>query len=177
MPLDGYTKMFENILSHPNIKISLSVDFFKERNNLSYDHLIYTGPIDQYFNYQYGVLPYRSIRFQHKHFLHNDKYQQTGTINYPNEHDFTRITEFKYLTGQEIEGTSIVKEFPCNDGDPYYPIPRKENDILFKKYQKLALNECNTSFVGRLAQYKYYNMDQVVAASLKLAKALTGNEK
>jgi UDP-galactopyranose mutase len=100
------------------------------------------------------------------------QYQRVGTVNYPNDHAFTRITEFKHLTGQKHPATSIVREYPQDDGDPYYPIPRTENELLFKKYEALALAETRVTFVGRLAQYRYYNMDQVVGAALKAAQNL-----
>jgi len=135
-------------------------------------HVVYTGPIDAYFNYCYGKLPYRSLRFEHEHLVDKPLFQPVGTVNYPNDHAFTRITEFKHLNGQKHAGTSIVREFPQNQGEPYYPVPRPENESLFQRYKALAANEENTSFVGRLAQYRYYNMDQVVAAALKAADDL-----
>lgn len=166
MPADGYTQLFKKLLDHPNIKIELSADFFKIRNKYDAKHIVYTGPIDVYFDYKYGKLPYRSLTFEHEHLPDIDQYQSTGTINYPNDFEYTRITEFKHLTGQSIKGTSIVKEFPQSEGDPYYPVPKPENDELFKKYSLLAQQEKHVTFVGRLAQYKYYNMDQVVGAAL-----------
>ncbi len=166
MPLHGYTAMFENMLNHPNIKVKLSTDY-KDllAQGIEYDHLIYTGPIDAFYDYQFGHLPYRSLRFEHEH-LNIEKYQSVGTVNYPNDHDFTRITEFKHLTGQQASSTSIVREYPTAEGDPYYPIPRTENEQLFKQYQALTNAEDNITFVGRLAEYRYYNMDQVVGAAL-----------
>ena len=166
MPAQGYTEMFNNILDHENIQLRLRCDFFSERENLVASHIIYTGPIDAYFNYCHGRLPYRSLRFEHEHLPDVAQYQAVGTVNYPNDYAYTRITEFKHLTGQAHPGTSIVREYPEADGDPYYPIPRSENQALYKKYQALAEKEHNTTFVGRLAQYRYYNMDQVVAAAL-----------
>ena len=166
MPLHGYTAMFENMLNHPNITVKLSTDY-KDiiAQGVEYDHLIYTGPIDAFYDYQFGHLPYRSLRFEHEH-LNIEKYQSVGTVNYPNDHDFTRITEFKHLTGQQASSTSIVREYPTAEGDPYYPIPRTENEQLFKQYQALTNAEDNITFVGRLAEYRYYNMDQVVGAAL-----------
>lgn len=166
MPLHGYTAMFENMLNHPNITVKLSADY-KDLlvQGVEYDHLIYTGPIDAFYDYQFGHLPYRSLRFEHEH-LNTEQHQSVGTVNYPNDHDFTRITEFKHLTGQQASSTSIVKEYPAAEGDPYYPIPRTENEQLFKRYQTLANAEENVTFVGRLAEYRYYNMDQVVGAAL-----------
>ncbi|MHA3082692.1 UDP-galactopyranose mutase [Acinetobacter sp. ANC 5383] len=166
MPLQGYTVMFENMLNHPNITVKLSTEY-KDliAQGIEYDHLIYTGPIDAFYDYQFGHLPYRSLRFEHEN-LNIEQYQSVGTVNYPNDHDFTRITEFKHLTGQQASSTSIVREYPTAEGDPYYPIPRTENEQLFKQYQALANAEENVTFVGRLAEYRYYNMDQVVGAAL-----------
>lgn len=171
MPLHGYTKMFENMLSHPNIKVMLNTDYREIADVVPYKNLIYTGPIDEYFNFCYGKLPYRSIEFKFET-LDMEKFQATGTINYPNDYAYTRITEFKYLTGQQHRKTSIVYEFPTAEGDPYYPIPRPENAEIYKKYESLAATMTNTYFTGRLATYKYYNMDQVVAQSLTLFKKL-----
>jgi UDP-galactopyranose mutase len=172
MPDKGYTAMFQNMLDHPLIDVSLSYDFAVQRPNLSWNTLIYTGPIDQFYNYQFGKLPYRSIQFEHSH-QDVDQLQSVGTVNYPNDHAYTRITEFKHLTGSQAKGTSYVYEFPSSEGDPYYPIPRQENEALFKQYSALAEKETSVHFVGRLAQYRYYNMDQVVAAALSLSKKIT----
>ena len=134
--------------------------------------MIYTGPIDSFFNYCYGRLPYRSIEFKFET-IDSEIFQPTGTINFPNEHAYTRVTEFKYLTGQKHTKTSVVYEYPQADGDPYYPIPRPENAEVYKKYQQLANAMTNTYFTGRLATYKYYNMDQVVAQYLSLFEKIT----
>jgi UDP-galactopyranose mutase len=174
MPLHGYTRMFHNMLDHPNIAIETGVDFASVDDRSSYAHIVYTGPIDAFFDYRFGALPYRSLRFEHEHLPHVAQYQETGTINYPNDHAYTRITEFKHLTGQKHAGTSIVREYPQAEGDPYYPVPRAENEALFKRYEALANAEPNVTFVGRLAQYRYYNMDQVVGAALAAAKRLIG---
>lgn len=172
MPRHGYTRMFEAMLDHRNISVDLGVDFAEARGADKYSHVVYTGPIDAYFDYCYGRLPYRSLHFEHAHFPDMELFQETGTVNYPNEHAFTRITEFKHLTGQNHSGTSIVREFPQAEGDPYYPIPRAENEALYKRYEALAKKQANVTFVGRLAQYRYYNMDQVVGAALKTAAML-----
>ena len=172
MPKHGYTKMFKAILDHPRIKVELGVDFHSLRQELHAAHVIYTGPVDAYFSYCYGKLPYRSLRFEHEHLPGTPQYQPVGTVNYPNDHAYTRITEFKHLTGQEHPGTSIVREYPQAEGDPYYPVPSTENEVLFKRYEALAAKESDATFVGRLAQYRYYNMDQVVGAALKAAQAL-----
>lgn len=169
MPRDGYTAMFMRMLDHPNITIELNTDYFDVRHTLKAIHTVYTGPIDAYFDYCYGRLPYRSLRFEHEHFPNVDRYQNVGTVNYPNEHLYTRITEFKHLTGQKHKGTSIVREYPCADGEPYYPVPNEGNETLYKKYEALAEARTDVSFVGRLAQYRYYNMDQVVGAALTVA--------
>jgi UDP-galactopyranose mutase len=171
MPLHGYSRMFESMLSHPNIKVMLNTDYREIADLIPYKNLIYTGPIDEYFNYCYGKLPYRSIEFRFET-LDQEKFQATGTVNYPNDYAYTRITEFKYLTGQQHKKTAVVYEFPTAEGDPYYPIPRQENAEIYKKYEALAATMTNTYFTGRLATYKYYNMDQVVAQSLTLFKKL-----
>jgi len=172
MPSHGYTRMFQKMLSHPNIKVMLNTDYKEIVDVIPYKTMIYTGPIDSYFNYCYGRLPYRSIEFRFE--THDmECFQSTGTINFPNEHPYTRITEFKYLTGQKHHKTSIVYEYPQAEGDPYYPIPRPENAEIYKKYQSLANAMTNTYFTGRLATYRYYNMDQVVAQSLSLFEKIT----
>lgn len=165
MPLHGYTAMFGNMLRSARIDVRLQEDFFDNRLGYQADHVIYTGPIDRFFDYAFGKLPYRSLRFDHTH-LAQETYQETGTINYPNEFDFTRITEFKYLTGQTHPGTSVVREYPTAEGEPYYPVPRAENEATFQLYADAARATTGVTFVGRLAQYRYYNMDQVVGAAL-----------
>lgn len=167
MPLHGYTVIFENLLNHPNIEVQLSTEFKDVLNSSrEFDHIVYTGPIDAFYDFKFGHLPYRSLRFEHEHLADQEWYQSVGTVNYPNDFEFTRITEFKHLTGQQATSTSIVREYPTAEGDPYYPIPRDENEILFKKYKVLADQEERVTFVGRLAEYRYYNMDQVVGAAL-----------
>ena len=170
MPLHGYTRMFERILDHPRIHVETGIDYFAHRERLQARHLVYTGPIDTFYGCRFGALPYRSLRFEHEHLPGTVQYQQVGTVNYPNEHAYTRITEFRHLTGQAHAGTSIVREYPQAEGDPYYPVPRPENEALFKRYEALALAEPHVTFVGRLAQYRYYNMDQCVGAALKAAQ-------
>jgi UDP-galactopyranose mutase len=171
MPLHGYTKMFERMLSHPNISVLTNTDYKDIMNKIPFGEMIYTGPIDYFFDYCYGKLPYRSIEFKFET-IDAEIFQPTGTVNYPNEHAYTRVTEFKYLTGQKHPKTSVVYEYPMAEGDPYYPVPRPENAELFKKYQLLTMAAKNVHFVGRLATYKYYNMDQVVAQSLTLYKKI-----
>lgn len=172
MPLHGYTRMFERLLDHPRINVELGVDFFKLRDRVRARHIVYTGPIDAYFDYCHGRLPYRSLRFEHEHLPATAWYQRVGTVNFPNDYEYTRITEFKHLTGQKHAGTSIVREHPTDEGDPYYPIPRPENDALFRRYDALARQEDDVTFVGRLAQYRYFNMDQCVGAALKAAEEI-----
>jgi UDP-galactopyranose mutase len=174
MPLHGYTRLFENMLDHPNIKVMLNTDYKDIVDEFPFEQMIYTGPIDYYFDYCFGPLPYRSIEFKFE--THDCEYlQATGTVNYPNEHLYTRSTEFKYLTGQKHNKTTVVYEYPKSEGDPYYPVPRPENAELYRKYKALADTTSNTCFTGRLATYKYYNMDQVVAQSLSLAaKIISG---
>jgi UDP-galactopyranose mutase len=167
MPLHGFTKMFEKMLSHPNIKIMLNTDYREIIDVIPYREMIYTGPIDLFFDYCYGKLPYRSLKFKHET-INKPVHQPAPVVNYPNEHLYTRVTEFKYLTGQEHNKTSIVYEYPRAEGDPYYPIPRTENAELYKQYKALADATPEVHFVGRLATYKYYNMDHVVAQALKV---------
>jgi UDP-galactopyranose mutase len=171
MPLLGYTRLFENMLSHPNIKVMLNTDYKEIEDVIPYREMIYTGPVDYYFDYCYGKLPYRSIDFAFETY-EKETFQATGTVNYPNEHPYTRVTEFKYLTGQRHAKTTVVYEYPQAEGDPYYPVPRPENTALYKKYQLLAEELDHVYFTGRLATYKYYNMDQVVAQSLTLFKRM-----
>jgi UDP-galactopyranose mutase len=177
MPAQGYTAMFRRILNRPNISLILNADYRAVRSQIESKHLVYTGRIDEYFDYCFGRLPYRSLRFEHEHIAGVTRYQSVGTINYPNDFLYTRITEFKHLTGQDHQGTSIVREYPQSDGDPYYPIPRPENEALYKKYKDRAKEEKSVSFVGRLAQYRYYNMDQVVGAALAAADRLLAEIK
>jgi UDP-galactopyranose mutase len=172
MPAQGYTAMFRKILDHSRIRTILGTDFEEVRGKIDADFIVYTGPLDAYFGHCFGKLPYRSLRFEHEHFPEIERMQAVGTVNYPNTHAYTRITEFKHLTGQTHSGTSIVREFPCSDGDPYYPVPRPENEQLFKRYLELADRESDVHFIGRLAQYRYYNMDQVVASAIALSEKL-----
>jgi UDP-galactopyranose mutase len=169
MPAEGFTRMFERMLDHPNIRVEPGVDYFARRGSLKARHTVYTGPIDAFFGYCYGKLPYRSLNFEHQHLPGVERAQPVAVINHPNEHAYTRVTEFKHLTGQQHSGTSMVREYPCAEGDPYYPVPRPENEALFKRYEALSLAETDATFVGRLATYRYYNMDQCVGAALKAA--------
>ena len=172
MPLHGYTRMFEKMLDHPNIKVMVNTDFKEIRDEVQYDHLVYCGPIDEYFGYCYGKLPYRSLRFQHET-VDRERFQPVAVVNYPAEDvPYTRITEYKHLTGQQHHKTSLTYEYPSAEGDPYYPIPRPENAELYKRYQALADATPGVTFLGRLGTYRYYNMDQVVGQALALYKRI-----
>jgi UDP-galactopyranose mutase len=186
LPKDGYHKMFERMLSNGNIKILINTDF-KEVIDIDYKEkkiyflgkefkgkLIYTGKIDEFFNYRYGELPYRSLKFEFET-LNSEYFQKVGVINYPNDYEFTRITEFKRLTGQKSYHTTIAKEYPQEHNRnlpeksiPYYPVPKKENIELYKKYGEKAKDFGNIIFIGRLGEYKYYNMDMVIERSLRI---------
>ncbi len=176
MPKYGYTRMFENLLDSPNIKVLLNCDYREIVNEIPFKEMVYTGPVDAFFDYRYGKLPYRSLKFKHE--THNTPtFQEAPVVNYPNGQPYTRVTEFKYLTGQEHEKTSIVYEYPQAEGDPYYPIPRKENAALYAKYKALADARPDVHFVGRLATYKYYNMDQIVAQALTVYGKIIGQKR
>jgi UDP-galactopyranose mutase len=173
MPLHGYTRMFERMLTHPRIKILLNADYREIGDAIPHADVIYTGPVDEFFDYRFGRLPYRSLEFT---FETKDVAvaQQAPVINYPNENAYTRITEFKYLSGQNHPKTTVVYEYAKAEGEPYYPIPRPENAALYRKYQELAAATPSVHFLGRLGTYKYYNMDQVVAQALTLFAKITG---
>jgi UDP-galactopyranose mutase len=173
MPLGGYTRMFERMLTHPNIKILLNADYREVEDTIPHRQVIFTGPVDEFFDYRFGKLPYRSLEFKFE--TVNAPVAQAGpVINYPNENAYTRVTEFKYLTGQEHQKTTLVYEFSKAEGDPYYPVPQPQNAILYKKYQELADATPGVHFLGRLGTYKYYNMDQCVAQALTLYTKLAG---
>lgn len=165
MPLHGYTRMFERMLSHPNITVMLEAEYVAIRRDVHPKQVIYTGAIDEYFDFCYGKLPYRSLEFDHVT-CDCEWYQPAAVINYPQDKRYTRITEYKHMTGQIHPRTSITFEYPTNDGDPYYPIPQKANQELYTRYRKLAERLKNVRFIGRLATYRYYNMDQIVGQAL-----------
>ena len=172
MPSDGYTAMFNRMLDHPNIDVLLSTGYDEIRDEVDASHVVYTGPVDEYFDYRFGKLPYRSLRFEHK-VVDRELFQPVAVVNYPDPQvPYTRITEYKHLTGQTHPYTSVTYEYPASEGDPYYPIPRAENQQLYKKYEKLADATPGVSFVGRLATYRYYNMDQVVGQALATFRRL-----
>ncbi len=176
MPVHGYTRMFEQMLDHPNIKIMLNTDYQEVIDMISFNEVIFTGPVDEYFDFVYGKLPYRSLLFQFET-LNEEQHQPVAVINYPNEYPYTRVTEFKHLTGQQHPKTTLVYEYPTMDGDPYYPIPRPENAQLYTRYQKLANQKRGVHFAGRLGTYKYYNMDQVTAQALSLYARIEGLDR
>ena len=177
MPRDGYTAMFNAMLDHPNIDLLLSTDYRDVMDEVDADHIVYTGPIDEFFGYRYGKLPYRSLRFEHKT-VDQAQFQPIAVVNYPDRDlPYTRVTEYKHLTGQRHAKTSITYEYPCAEGDPYYPIPRAENQLLYKKYEALADVTPNVTFVGRLATYRYYNMDQVVGQALAAFRRIDADRR
>jgi UDP-galactopyranose mutase len=177
MPRDGYTAMFRRMLDHPNIEVRLGTDYRDIQGEIDAAHTVYTGPIDEYFGFRFGKLPYRSLKFEHK-ILDEAQFQPVATVNYPSpDVPYTRITEYKHLTGQEHPKTSITYEYPSAEGDPYYPIPRAENQALFKRYEALADSTPGVTFVGRLATYRYYNMDQVVGQALAAFRKLDAQRK
>jgi UDP-galactopyranose mutase len=168
LPKDGYTAMFRRMLAHPLIEMRLNTDYREVRRHVAFRRLIFTGPIDEYFDYRFGRLPYRSLRFEPET-LAQEFFQPTMQVNYPNDYDFTRIVELKHATGQKLPLTTIVREYPENFGpgrEPYYPVPAPDARALYQKYADLAGAEKKVSFVGRLATYRYYNMDQVVGMAL-----------
>ena len=173
LPLLGYTRMFESMLEHPNICVQLQTDFLDIRRELKWNRLIYTGPLDEYFDFRHGRLPYRSLRFDYET-LPQQCYQAAGSVNYPNEYEFTRITEFKHLTGQAHPWTTICREYPQNGGEPYYPVPQAASRELRERYLRDVRQLEKVFFVGRLAEYQYLNMDVVVEHALQLAEKLVG---
>lgn len=173
MPLHGYTRMFERMLDHPNIHLMLQTDFREIEGKVPYGEVVYTGPVDEFFDFRFGKLPYRSLHFHHET-LNHPRHQPVAVVNYPNTQAYTRVTEYKHLTGQEHPKTTLTYEFPSDDGDPYYPVPRPENAALYRKYKALADETSGVWFVGRLATYKYYNMDQVTAQALTTYRKMVG---
>ncbi|MHC2020231.1 UDP-galactopyranose mutase [Methylobacterium sp. CM6247] len=174
MPKHGYTAMFEAMLDHPNITVSVGTDHGALGAGRTARRTIFTGPVDAYFDYRHGPLPYRSLRFEHVT-REVEWHQPVGVVNYPQTEDFTRVTEYKHLTGQVHPHTALTYEFPEAEGDPYYPVPNPENQALFKRYERLALDEREVWFVGRLATYRYYNMDQIVGQALATFRRIEEN--
>jgi UDP-galactopyranose mutase len=179
LPKDGYTPLIERILDHPKIEVRLRTEFHDVMEKISFRHLIFTGPIDEYFSRKFGPLPYRSLRFERETLAM--RYSQPAVqVNYPNDYQFTRIVQLKHITGQQLPVTTIVREYPDNfepGKEPYYPIPAPDARILYARYAELAAAEKNVSFVGRLANYRYYNMDQVIATAPAEFDRLAGLDK
>ncbi|MFZ8831620.1 MAG: UDP-galactopyranose mutase [Thermodesulfobacteriaceae bacterium] len=189
IPKDGYTKIFERMLNHPNIKIMLNTDF-KEVISIDFENkkiyflgqefkgkLIFTGMIDELFNFKYGFLPYRSLDLRFET-IEQEYYQEAPVVNYPNDYDFTRITEFKHIHPVKSDKTTILKEYPKayqpNVDIPYYPVFTKENQELYNKYKEEADKFENLVLVGRLAEYRYYDMDDVVKRALEVFEERIG---
>jgi UDP-galactopyranose mutase len=176
MPADGYTAMFERILAHPNIDVSLGTSFEEIHGEVGHRHLVYTGPIDGFFGYRFGELPYRSLEWELRNEATPDGglVQPAASLNFPSEDvPHTRVTEFRWLTGQSPHTSStLAVEFPRSEGDPYYPIPSDRTRALYRKYEALASELADVTFVGRLARYQYLNMDQVVGQALSAAAKL-----
>jgi UDP-galactopyranose mutase len=173
MPLHGFTRLFERMLAHPNIKVLLNCDYREIVGEIAFDQMIYTGPIDEFFDHRFGKLPYRSLDF-HWETRDQEWVQPVAVVNYTVDEAYTRVTEMKHLTGQVHSKTTLVYEFPSSDGDPYYPVPQPANVALYKRYRALADATPDVHFVGRLATYRYYNMDQVVAQALSLFDRVIG---
>jgi UDP-galactopyranose mutase len=174
IPRHGYAHMFARMLDHPNINVCLG-EMITRKTIAEYgslDNIVYTGPLDAWFEYTCGALPWRALRFEHEHLPNVERYQEVGTVNFPNTHAYTRITEFKHLTGQTHSGTSIVREYPVDQGDPCYPVSSPSSEAQLQQYRTLAVQESGVIFVGRLAEYRYYNMDQVVKIALTTAEKL-----
>ena len=168
MPRDGYTALFRRLLAHPNIEVRLGTDFRDVRARVPCRRLIYTGPLDEYFGHCFGPLPYRSLRFEPET-IETEFYQPAVQVNYPNDHDYTRCVEIKHVTGQKLPVTTVVREYPQDYApgrEAYYPLPAPDAQALYRRYEALAEREQNVSFVGRMATYRYYNMDQVVGMAL-----------
>jgi len=174
IPKDGYTKMFEKMLDNSTIDLILGVDFRAIVDSITFDNLIFTGPIDYFFDYVLGKLPYRSLTFELET-LNMEQYQDVAVVNYPTDYDFTRITEFKHFYYQKNTKTTICREYPQAEGDPYYPIPNPESQNLYHQYKLKAEKQQGVHFVGRLAQYSYLDMDQVVLLALQLFKKISRN--
>lgn len=174
MPLHGYAALFDKMLSHPNITLSLNRPFDpeSESDRSNCDFLIYTGPVDAFFKHCHGALPYRSLRFEQVHVPDVTQVLPTAVVNYPNDHAYTRETEWKQLTGQQCQGTTLTREYPCAEGEPFYPVPNDKNQALLRQYQAMAEALDRVAFIGRLAEYRYYNMDQAVASALTKATVI-----
>lgn len=164
LPRAGYTKMIQNMLNHPNIHVLLNTDYMDIKESIECEHIYYSGPIDEYYDYRYGKLPYRSVMFRFETYP-IEQYQPVSVVNYPNNYDYTRITEFKHFYRQKTANTVIAKEIPSSDGDPSYPIPTNENKALYNKYASIPNDK--VTFIGRLGEYRYYSIDQIVERLLQ----------
>lgn len=176
MPLHGYTRMFERMLTSPRIHVLLDSDYRDVRARVAHRTVVFTGPVDEYFDWRFGRLPYRSMEFRFES-RRTSRAQPVATINFPDERPYTRVTEFKHLTGQTHPTTTLAYEYPRNTGDPYYPVPTGASAELYRQYEKLAKRTPGVYFAGRLGSYRYYNMDQVVAQALHLASELIGRSR
>jgi UDP-galactopyranose mutase len=208
LPKAGYTRMFERMVEAcgEKVKILFNTDFREILPHVHFRHLVYTGPIDEYFDFEHGSLPYRSLRFEAESFTADQLKRRVGIsgkegfwqpamqVNYPNDENYTRIVEVKHATGQDCRNTTIVREYPDDYGlgkEAYYPIPAPDSTAQYKKYNELAeqfpfpkhlqintaMPEPTVSFIGRLATYRYYNMDQVVGMALKEAHKILKTEE
>jgi UDP-galactopyranose mutase len=176
MPANGYTAMVERMLDHRRIRVALSSEWREVRRTVRAEHVVFSGPVDEYFGHRFGRLPYRSLEFRFET-LDRPSFQPVGTVNEPDERvPYTRTTEFKHLTGDVGPRTTIVREYPRAEGDPYYPVPRPANEARYRRYRALAEASPDVTFVGRLGTYRYYNMDQVVAQSLATFARLAGRD-
>jgi len=176
LPLGGYTQLFENLLSHPNIEVRLNTDYFDVKETIGgFEQIFYTGPIDRFFSFKHSVehkLEYRSINFVSET-VNKEFFQENSVINYPGmEVDFTRIVEYKHFGNQKSEKTTIVKEYTTNEGEPYYPVLNDRNREIYNKYKLEAEKHPQIHFVGRLANYKYFNMDEAFKNALDLFDSL-----
>lgn len=181
LPKGGYTQMFENILDHPNIQVLLNTDYFDVQNQLDgYEKLFYTGPVDRFFEFNENLkekLEYRSINFVTE-YVEREYFQENSVVNYPGKDvDFTRIVEYKHFGDQQSKNTSIVREFTVDEGEPYYPVPNDKNQEIYAKYKAEADKLLDVYFVGRLANYKYFNMDQAFRNALDLFEELEGKKQ
>ncbi len=186
IPVEGYTKLFEAMLNHPNISISLgeeALDRIAIKGDRVYldgepfaGKVVFTGMVDELFGYSLGKLPYRSLRLEFE-VLDREYYQEGAVVNYPNEHDYTRITEFKYIHPTKSSQTTILKEYPQaykrGQNIPYYPIPTDESRVIYQHYKELASRVDNLLLLGRLAEYRYYDMDDIVARALQIYEELS----
>ncbi len=174
VPSEGYTAFINNLLSHKNIKVQLLTKYKDVVGTVSCNYIVYTGPIDEYFNYKYGILQYRSLKFKHLYFQ-RDQFQPVAVVNYPGKQKYTRITEYKHITGQKVSGTSICIEYPECTGEPYYPVPIPQQKMIYDLYAKLAETLGNITFTGRLGSYKYINIDQAIMRALKCVEKIAEN--